>query len=336
MSKHYGQLVVFSGNSNPVLAGEICDYIGIRAGRAEVFKFANDNTFVRIGESVRGNDIYVIQSFAEPVNDAVMELLIMLDTLRRASAGRITAVIPYFGYGRSDKKDQPRIPITARLLANLIGVAGADRVLTLDLHAGQIQGFFDVPVDEMSALFLLAQYFEEKRLDHPVIVAPDLGSTKRARNFAEVLDGSLAIVEKRRVGNLDSSEVLNLIGTVAGCPVVIVDDEIDTAGSITQAAQVCLDHGATDVYAACVHPVLSGSAVARLQASPIREVVVTNSIAIPPLKRIDKLTVRSVAPLLGEVIQRIHTGASVSAAYRTSDTMQTRLLLTGPGVDDER
>ncbi|HEV2107869.1 MAG TPA: ribose-phosphate pyrophosphokinase [Thermomicrobiales bacterium] len=336
MSKHYGQLVIFSGNSNPGLAGDICDYIGIRAGRAEVFKFTNDNTFVRIGESVRGNDVYVIQSFAEPVNDAVMELLIMLDTLRRASAGRITAVIPYFGYGRSDKKDQPRIPITARLVANLIGVAGADRVLTLDLHAGQIQGFFDVPVDEMSALFLLAQYFEEKRLVHPVIVAPDLGSTKRARNFAEVLDGSLAIVEKRRVGNLDSSEVLNLIGTVAGCPVVIVDDEIDTAGSITQAAQVCLDHGATDVYAACVHPVLSGPAVARLQASPIREVVVTNSIAIPPHKRIDKLTVRSVAPLLGEVVQRIHTGTSVSAAYRTSDTMQTRLLLTGPGVNDER
>jgi ribose-phosphate pyrophosphokinase len=336
VSKHYDQLVVFSGNSNPALTEEICDYIGIRTGRAEVFKFTNDNTFVRIGESVRGNDVYVVQSFAEPVNDAVMELLIMLDTLRRASAGRITAVIPYYGYGRSDKKDQPRIPITARLVANLIGVAGADRVLTLDLHAGQIQGFFDVPVDEMSALFLLAQYFEEKRLERPVIVAPDLGSTKRARNFAEVLDASLAIVEKRRVGNVDKSEVLNLIGSVQGCPVVVVDDEIDTAGSITQAAQVCLEHGATEVYAACIHPVLSGAAVSRLQASPIREVVVTNSIAIPPEKRIDKLAILSVASLLGEVIQRIHTGASVSAAYRTSDTIQTRLLLTGLGTEGGR
>lgn len=328
MSKHYDQLVVFSGNSNPGLTDEICQYIDIPVGRSDVFKFSNDNTFVRIGESVRGNDVYVVQSFAEPVNDSVMELLIMLDTLRRASAGRITAVIPYFGYGRSDKKDQPRIPITARLVANLIGVAGADRVLTLDLHAGQIQGFFDVPVDEMSALVLVAQYFEEKGLDHPVIVAPDLGSTKRARSVAEVLDGSLAILEKRRVGNVNSSEVLNLIGSVEGCPVVIVDDEIDTAGSITQAAQVCLEHGATEVYAACIHPVFSGPAVQRLQESPIREVVVTNSIAIPPHKRIDKLTVRSVAPMLGEVIQRIHTGASVSAVYRTNDTIQTRLLLS--------
>ena len=328
MSRHYDQLVVFSGNSNPELTEEICNYIDIPLGRSEVFKFSNDNTFVRIGESVRGNDVYVVQSFAEPVNDSVMELLIMLDTLRRASAGRITAVIPYFGYGRSDKKDQPRIPITARLVANLIGVAGADRVLTLDLHAGQIQGFFDVPVDEMSALVLVAQYFEDKRLDHPVIVAPDLGSTKRARSAAEVLDGSLAILEKRRVGDGDKSEVLNLIGSVQGRPVVIVDDEIDTAGSITQAARVCLDQGATEVYAACIHPVLSGPAVQRLQESPIREVVVTNSIAIPPHKRIDKLTIRSVAPMLGEVIQRIHTGASVSAVYRTNDTIQTRLLLS--------
>ena len=255
----------------------------------------------------------------------------MLDTLQRASAGRITAVIPYFGYGRSDKKDQPRIPITARLVAKLIGVAGADRVLTLDLHAGQIQGFFDVPVDEMSALYLLAQHFIDKRLVRPVVVAPDLGSTKRARGFAEFIDASLAIIEKRRVGNADTSETLNLIGSVEGCPVVIVDDEIDTAGSLTQAVEVCLRHGATEVFAACVHPVLSGAAVERLVASPLKELVVTNSITLPPHKRIDKLTVRSVAPLLGEVIQRIHTGASVSAAYRSSETLQTRLLLSGFG-----
>ncbi len=328
MSKHYDQLTIFSGNSNQLLTEEICAYVGIPPGRAEVFKFSNDNTFVRIGESVRENDVFVVQSFAEPVNDSIMEMLIMIDTLKRSSAGRITAVIPYFGYGRTDKKDQPRVPITARLIAKLISQAGTDRVLTLDLHAGQIQGFFDIPVDEMSAMFLTANYFLEKRLTRPVVVSPDLGNTKRARNFAEILDASLAIIEKRRVGNQDRSEVLNLIGSVDECSVVIVDDEIDTAGSITQAAQVCLQRGASEVYATCIHPVLSGPAIPRLQASPIREVVVTNSIALPPEKRIDKLTVLSVGSLLGETIQRIHTGASVSAAYRAAATMQTRLTLT--------
>jgi ribose-phosphate pyrophosphokinase len=333
VSKHFDQMVIIGGNANPALTEEICAYVGIHQGRAEVFKFSNDNTFVRIGESVRQNDVFVVQPFAEPVNDAVMELLIILDTLKRSSAGRITAVIPYFGYGRTDKKDQPRVPITARLVANLIGVAGADRVLTLDLHAGQIQGFFDVPVDEMSALYLTAQYFVEKRLEHPVVVSPDLGSTKRARSFAEVLNAPLAIIEKRRVGNQGHSEVVNLIGSVDGHPVVIVDDEIDTAGSITQAAEVCLANGAAAVYASATHAVLSGPAIARLQASPLREVVVTNSIALPAHKRIDRLTVLSVAPLLGETIQRIHTGASVSAAYRTADTLQTRLSLTGFSAD---
>ena len=328
MSNHYDQLTIFGGNSNGPLMEEICAYIGIPPGRAEVFKFSNDNTFVRIGESVRENDVFVVQSFADPVNDAIMELLIMIDTLKRSSAGRITAVIPYFGYGRTDKKDQPRVPITARLIAKLVGHAGTDRVLTLDLHAGQIQGFFDIPVDEMSAMFLTANYFVEKKLPRPVVVSPDLGNTKRARNFAEILDASLAIIEKRRVGNQDRSEVLNLIGSVKDCSVVIVDDEIDTAGSITQAAQVCLQHGASEVYATCIHPVLSGPAIARLQASPIREVVVTNSILLTPEKRIDKLTVLSVGSLLGETIQRIHTGASVSAAYRAAAAMQTRLTLT--------
>jgi ribose-phosphate pyrophosphokinase len=321
----YDQLTIFGGNSNPDLTDEICDYIGIPRGRAEIFKFSNDNTFVRIGESVRENDVFVVQSFSTPVNDSIMELLIVLDTLKRASAGRVTAVIPYFGYGRTDKKDQPRVPITARLVAKLVGVGGADRVLTVDLHAGQIQGFFDVPVDEMSAMSLTADYFVEKRLDRPVVVSPDLGNTKRARNFAERLDAPLAVIEKRRMaGSIDRSEILNLIGSVEGCQVVLVDDEIDTAGSICQAAEVCLRHGADEVFATCVHPVLSGPAAARLQASPIREVVVTNTIAVPPEKRIDKLTVLSVAPLLGETIQRIHTGASVSAAYRTAETMLLR------------
>jgi len=320
----YDQLTIFSGNANPVLAEEVCDYVGLPLGRAEVFKFSNDNTFVRIGESVRQNDVFVVQSFAAPVNDSVMELLIMLDTLKRASAGRITAVIPYLGYGRTDKKEQPRVPITACLVAKLIGHAGADRVLTLDLHAGQIQGFFDVPVDEMSAMSLTARYFVDKRLPRPVVVSPDLGNTKRARNFAEILDASLAIIEKRRIGNEDRSEVLNLIGSVEDRPVVIVDDEIDTGGSITQAVDVCLANGATEVYATCIHPVLSGPAVERLEASAIKEVVVTNSIAVPPAKRLPKMTVLSVAPLLGETIQRIHTGASVSATYRTAEALQVR------------
>jgi ribose-phosphate pyrophosphokinase len=319
----FDEIAIFSGNSNPWLVDEICEYIGITRGRAEVFKFSNDNTFVRIGESVRENDVFVIQSFAEPVNDAIMELLIMIDTFRRASAGRITAVIPYFGYGRTDKKDQPRVPITACLVAKLIGVSGADRVLAIDLHAGQIQGFFDIPVDEMSAMFLTANYFVEKRLTNPVVVSPDLGNTKRARNFAQILDAPLAIIEKRRVGNHDESEVLNLIGSVAGSQVVIVDDEIDTAGSITQAAQVCMDQGALEVYATCVHPVLSGPAVERLAASVIREVVITDSITVPPAKQIDKITVLSIAPLLGETIQRIHTGTSVGAAYKAATGAMT-------------
>ncbi len=336
MGKLFDQLTVFGGNANPDLTTEICDYIGIPPGRADVFKFTNDNTFVRIGESVRQNDAFVVQPIAYPVNDSVMELLIMIDTLKRSSAGRITAVIPYYGYGRTDKKDQPRVPITARLVADLITVAGADRVLALDLHAGQIQGFFNVPVDELTAQYLLAQYFVEKRLPRPVVVSPDLGSTKRARNFAEILNASLAIIEKRRVGNQDKSEVLNLIGSVDGCPVVIVDDEIDTAGSLTQAVNVCLQNGATEVYAAATHAVLSGPAVNRLQDSPIQELVVTNSIAVPHEKHFPKLTILSIAGLLGEAIQRIHTGTSVAAAYRSAQTFQTRLLLSGGLVGDPR
>jgi len=324
MARAYDQLTIFGGNSNPELTDEICAYLGLPRGRAEVFKFSNDNTFVRIGESVRGQDVFVIQSFATPVNDSIMELLIMIDTLRRSSAGRITAVIPYFGYGRTDKKDQPRVPITACLVAKLVGGAGADRVLAIDLHAGQIQGFFDIPVDEMTAMHITSQYFVDKRLERPVIVSPDLGNTKRSRNFAEALDAPLAIIEKRRVGNQDRSEVLNLIGSVDGCQVVIVDDEIDTAGSITQAAEVCLQNGAAEVYATCVHPVLSGPAIERLEASPIREVVVTNSIAMPPEKRLDKITVLSIAPLLAETIQRIHAGTSVGSAYRAATAVSVR------------
>jgi len=328
VSGRYDEITIFSGNSNPYLTEQICDYLGLRQGRADVFKFSNDNTFVRIGESVRQHDVFVVQSFATPVNDSIMELLIMLDTLKRASAGRITAVIPYYGYGRTDKKDQPRVPITARLVAKLVVQAGADRVLTIDLHAGQIQGFFDIPVDELSAMYLGAQYFLEKRLDRPVVVSPDLGNTKRARNFAEILDAPLAIIEKRRIGNEDKSEVLNLIGSVEGRQVVIVDDEIDTAGSICHAAEVCVANGADEVYATCTHPVFSGPAVDRLRASVLKEVVVTNTVNVPLEKQFDRLTVISVAAILGEAIQRIHAGASVSSVYRTSGPYQARMPLS--------
>lgn len=316
MSGLYDELTILSGNSNPALTNAICAHIDIPPGRMEVFTFSNDNIFVRVGESVRENDVFVVQSLSKPVNQHIMELLIILDTLKRASAGRITAVLPYYAYGRTDKKDQPRVPITARLIADLITVAGADRVLTVDLHAGQIQGFFNIPVDELTAMGILAQHFRQKGLTNPVVVSPDLGNTKRARNFAEELDASLAIIEKRRLGNADRTETLNLIGSVEGGDAVLIDDEIDTAGSITQAAQVCIEQGARAVYAACTHPVLSGPAIERLTVSPIRELVTTNTIPIPPEKMIDKITVLSVASLLGDSIQRIHTGASVSGVYR--------------------
>jgi ribose-phosphate pyrophosphokinase len=316
MAGLYDQLTIFGGNSNPDLTQEICAYIDVPLGRLDIVKFSNENIFVRIGESVRENDVFVVQSLAAPVSDSIMEMLILIDTLKRSSAGRITAVIPYYAYGRTDKKDQPRVPITARLLADMITVAGADRVLTIDLHAGQIQGFFNIPVDEMSAMHILSGYFVDKRLQRPVVVSPDLGNTKRARNFAEELDAPLAVIEKRRLGNQDQSEVLNLIGSVEGSSAILVDDEIDTAGSIIQAARVCIENGASEVYACCTHAVLSGPAIERLQASPLREVVVTNTVRIPIEKRIPKLTILSVGTLVGETIQRIHTGASVSLTYR--------------------
>ncbi|MCO5177621.1 MAG: ribose-phosphate pyrophosphokinase [Thermomicrobiales bacterium] len=322
MAGLYDQLTIFSGTTNPELAAEICRYIDLPLGRAEILKFSNENIFVRIGESVRENDVFVVQSLGSNVSDSIMELLILIDTLRRSSSGRITAVLPYFAYGRTDKKDQPRVPITARLLADMITVAGADRVLTIDLHAGQIQGFFNIPVDEMSAFPILSNYFIDKRLKNPVVVSPDLGNTKRARNFAEAINASLAVIEKRRIGNEDKSEVLNLIGTVQGSPAILVDDEIDTGGSIVQAARVCIENGATEVYACCTHGILSGPAIERLQASPIREVVVTNTVTIPEEKRISKLTVLSLGMLIGETIQRIHTGASVALTYRSVDVVR--------------
>jgi ribose-phosphate pyrophosphokinase len=242
-------LKVFTGNANPALAQGICDYMEMPLGKAEVFQFSNENIFVRILENVRECDVFVIQPISSPVNTSLMELLIMLDALERASAGRVTAVIPYYGYGRTDKKDQPRVPITARLIADMLTVAGADRILAVDLHAPQIQGFFTIPVDELTALYILGGYIHDKKLKDMVVVATDIGISKRARDIAERLDAPLAIIEKRRVGNEDKSETLNVIGDVKGMRALTVDDEIDTAGSLIQAVDALKKAGAKEVYA---------------------------------------------------------------------------------------
>lgn len=311
----YGELSIFTGNAHPQLARDICAYLGVPLGRAEVFEFTNENIFVKINQNVREHDVFVVQPTCSPVNKSVMELLIMLDALKRASASRITAVIPYFAYGRSDKKDQPRVPITARLLAELIQAAGADRVLTMDLHAGQVQGFFRIPVDELTASFPIADYFRAMELIDPVIVAADLGFAKRARNFANMIGGSVAFVEKRRLSNDSSSETLGIIGDVRGRTAIIMDDEIDTAGSITNAAAIVRREGARDVLAACTHAVLSGPAIQRIETSEITTLVTTDTCRIDPHKRIPRLRILPIGLHLGEAISRIHTGGSVGALF---------------------
>ncbi len=309
--------MVFSGNANRPLAESIAHNLGLPLGKADVLQFSNENVFVRIKEVVREQDVFVVQPGASPVNTSIMELLIMIDALKRASAARITAVIPYYAYGRTDKKDQPRVPITARLIADMITVAGANRVLTMDLHAGQIQGFFSIPVDELTALRILSDYFAQgSYLDDVVVVAPDLGAAKRARNFAEKLGVPLAVIEKRREPTATKPEILSVIGEVARKRAIIVDDEIDTASSVVQAAKLLGQMGAEDVYATCTHPVLSDAAIERLQASNIKEVVVTDTIPLPEHKRIPKITVLSVAALFAEAIQRIHSGGSVGVLFR--------------------
>jgi ribose-phosphate pyrophosphokinase len=315
----YDELTIFGGNAHPTLTASVCADIGIHPGRAEVFTFSNENIFVRLQESVRGNDVFVIQPFSSPLSQSIMELLIIIDALKRASAGRITAVVPYYAYGRTDKKDQPRVPITARLVADLLTTAGAERLLTVDLHAGQIQGFFNIPVDELTAMYILARHFQEQRIPDLVVVSPDLGNTKRARNFAEFLDAPLAIIEKRRVGPEGRSEPLNVIGDVRGRRVLLVDDEIDTAGSVTQAARLVLERGALEVNVAATHAILSGPAIERLRDCPIKQIVVTDTVPLPPEKRLDKISVLSIAPILGQTIQRIHTGTSVSMSHREMD-----------------
>jgi len=313
----YNELAIFSGRAHPQLARDICAGLEIPLGACDIFEFSNENIFVRIQENVRSRDVFLVQSLCTPVNTSVMELLIMIDAFRRASAGRITAVIPYYAYGRSDKKDQPRIPITARLIANLIETAGADRVLTIDLHAGQIQGFFNIPVDELTALYQVARYFQQRDLSNVTVVATDVGDAKRARNVSRLLGTPLAIVDKERVGNDERVVAQTLIGDVDGRDVLIMDDEIDTGGTILASAEIARARGARSVATACVHPILSGNAVERTcGSSAVDELVITDTIPLPQRKQHDKITVISIAPLLGEAIARINTGRSVGELFQ--------------------
>ncbi len=309
------ELKLFTGNANVQLAGEIAKYLKVSLGDATVGTFSDGEINVKINENVRGTDVFVMQPTSSPVNNHLMELLIMIDAFKRASAKRITAVIPYYGYGRQDRKVQPRVPITSRLVADLITTAGADRVLTIDLHAGQIQGFFDVPVDNLFATPVLLEYLKKKDLVNPVVISPDAGGVERARAFGKRLGASIAIIDKRRSAP-NVAEVMHIIGDVEGRDALILDDMIDTAGTITQAVAAIKAHGAKRVIAACSHAVLSGPAISRLNGSDLDEVVVTNTIAMDnKQKECPKLTVLSVAPLLGEAINRIHEEASVSSLF---------------------
>ena len=311
-----GNPVIFAGNSHPQLVRDICDYLGQDIGQVEVFKFSNDNTFVKILENVRQKDVFILQSTVEPVNDHIMEMLIMIDAAKRASAGRITAVVPYYSYARTDKKDQPRVPITGRLVADLLETAGADRVVMIDLHAGQGQGFFQVPVDELTAMPRQVEYFLDRNLDDPVVVAANIGITKKARDFANWISAPLAIVEKRRVGNEDRVESLNVIGSVDGRLAILFDDEIGTGGTMIAAAEAVIAAGAKEIYVVATHGVLPGDASTRLAEKPyIKEVVITDTVPLPADKVNSKIKVISIAPLLGEAIRRIHEGRSVGELF---------------------
>lgn len=308
-------LAIFTGNAHPQLARDICRHLDVPLGAAQVSMFSNENIFVKINENVRGKDVFVVQPFTTPVNTSIMELLIMIDALKRASAKRVTAVVPFYAYGRTDKKDQPRVPITARLIADCLTAAGASRVLTMDLHAGQIQGFFNIPVDELTAANILVRYVRAQHLGDVTVVATDTGFAKKARNFAEKLNAPLAIVEKRRIGNDGRTESLGLIGDVAGRHALIVDDEVDTAGSLLQAAHVVKENGARDVYACAVHGVLSGPAIERLRASDIRQLIISDTVPLPSEKRLPIITQLSVAELFAGAIERIHESRSVAELF---------------------
>ena len=310
----YGDIKLFAGSGCPELAQRIADYIGIPVSGWDIVDFPNENLFVRLHGSVRGQDVYLIQSHSRPVHRNIMETLIAIDCLKRDSAARITVVVPYMAYSQSDKKDQPRVPISSRLLADMIEVAGADRWMTIDLHAQQIQGFYKIPGDSLTAFHILVDYFMEKKLD-AVVVTPDLGFAKRGRNFAAELNLPLAFVEKRRIGNKMDREALTLIGTVEGKDVIMVDDLVDTAGSIQEAVQLVKSKGAKNVYTAFVHPVLSDPATERLRRLPIKEIITTDTIPIPPEKMLSNMKILSVCELLGEVIIRSHEGRSVGELF---------------------
>ncbi|HET8586896.1 MAG TPA: ribose-phosphate pyrophosphokinase [Candidatus Limnocylindria bacterium] len=326
---------IYAGNANPALAERICRYLQTRIGEVEVFQFANENIFVKILDNVREQDVFLVQPTSRPVNQSIMELLIMIDAFKRASAGRITAVIPYYAYGRSDKKDQPRVPITARLIADMLTVAGADRVLTMDLHQGQIQGFFSIPVDELTAVNILAKHISNKGLDD-IVVVTDLGFAKRARAFAELLNAPLAIVEKRRIGNLDRAELMNVIGEVRGKKAIIVDDEINTAGTLIETVGALERENVHEIYACATHGVFSDPAMDRILASSVREVIVTDTIPLPASADRDRITVLSVAPLFGEAIRRIHRGESVGALFSTEATLiENMTFWNGEAAEEE-
>ena len=312
------EMAVFTGNAHPSFAESVCKHLEMPLGECEVFEFSNDNIFVRFLQNMRERDVFLIQPMVTPVSTRIMELLIMIDAAKRASAGRVTAVIPYFAYGRSDKKDQPHISITARLLANFLEVAGVDRVLTVDLHAEQIQGFFNVPVDELQAMPLIVEHFRSLNIERPGVVAPDVGRAKDARNFAARLDGDLAIVEKRRSGNDEQAEAMTLIGPdVRGRETILYDDEILTGGTVAGAMQLLRELGARSIYVSCIHPYFRGPAVERLDSSDVTELIFTDTV---PVEREVftqvQTTVISLAPLFGDAMHRIHTGGSVSELFR--------------------
>jgi ribose-phosphate pyrophosphokinase len=310
----FGDFKVFAGNSNTALAEEISSIIGKPLGKSTVTKFSDGEISVSLWETVRGVDTYIVQSTSDPVNDNLMELLIMIDAMKRASAGRINAVIPYYGYARQDRKAKARDPITAKLVADLISAAGADRVVTMDLHASQIQGYFNIPVDHLLGMPILVKYFKKKKLNDLVIVSPDHGSVVRARNMAQPLDVPIAIVDKRRP-KANVSEIMNIIGDIENKVCILVDDMIDTAGTICNAANALVEMGAKEVYACATHGILSGPAVERIQASAIKEMVLLNTVPLTPEKQIDKIKTLSVAPLFARAMTNIFTNDSISKIF---------------------
>ena len=310
------KLKIFALSSNRPLAEKIADEVGVELGDINISQFADGEIKVNIDESIRGDHVYLVQSTSYPVNDHLMELLIAIDALRRASAKTINVVIPYYGYARQDRKAQPREPITAKLVANMLVQAGVDRLVTLDLHAAQIQGFFDIPMDHLLGAPLLANYFIDNHLegDDVVVVSPDHGGVTRARKLAEFLKSPIAIIDKRRP-KANVAEIMNIVGEVQGKTCVIIDDMIDTAGTITLAADALMEKGAKDIYVCCTHPVLSGPAISRLEASPIKKVIITDSISLPEDKKLDKIETVTVSQLVGEAIKRIHENRSVSPLF---------------------